>query len=108
MVRHAETGEPGIYRLSLPTPPGATAYALVEPTEKDPDPAPLDPLEAETLSRNWPLTFLPEPIALADRLLAIDKARRSELWQILILGALGALCLEVYLTRRMARRQGLA
>jgi Aerotolerance regulator N-terminal/von Willebrand factor type A domain len=105
-VRHTETSEPGIYRLALATPPGTFAYAAVVGEDRDADPSPLDPAEVEALARGWPLAFDADPPRLADRVLEADRARRNEVWQGLILAALAALCLEVWLTRRMARRQG--
>lgn len=105
-VRLAETSEPGIYRLALATPPGAFAYAAVVGDDRDADPSPLEAPEVEALEQNWPLAFDPDPARLADRVLEVDRARRNEIWQGLILAALAALCLEVWLTRRMARRQG--
>ncbi len=107
-VRQVDTSEPGIYRLSLPAPPGTFAYAAVAGDDRENDPSPLEPAEAEVLARGWPLTFDPNPEQLSSRLLAVDRVRRSEFWQGLIFAALGGLCLEVWLTRRMARRQGLA
>ena len=103
-----DTAEPGIYRLTLPTPPGGFAYAAVTGDDREADPSTLEPLEAEALAKGWPLAFDADPARLADRLLAVERARRNELWHGLILAALGGLCLEVFLTRRMARRQGLA
>ena len=107
-VRHSDTSEPGIYRLSLAVPPGTFAYAAVAGDDRDADPSPLEPAEAEVLARGWPLAFDANPDQLSSRLLAVDRARRNEVWHSLILAALAGLCLEVWLTRRMARRQGLA
>ncbi|WP_435008853.1 BatA domain-containing protein [Tundrisphaera lichenicola] len=104
-VRTTETGEPGIYRLDLPEPPGGSLYAAVAGDDRNNDPSPLEPPEAEALARGWPLSFETDPARMADRLLAVDRARRSEVWHALILGALAALCVEVWLTRQMARRQ---
>jgi hypothetical protein len=107
-VRHAETSEPGIYRLALPDPPGGALYAAVAGDDLEADPSPLEPAEAEVLARGWPLAFDADPAHLADRLLAAERARRHEFWHGLILAALAALCVEVWLTRQMARRQGAA
>jgi hypothetical protein len=105
-VRQTETSEPGIYRLSLANPPGAEAYALVTGDNLDDGPAPLEPAEAEVLAKGWPLAFDADANRLATKLLTADRARRNEVWHALILAALGGLCLEVWLTRRMARKQG--
>ena len=105
-VRHADTSEPGIYRLALATPPGTFAYAAVAGDDREADPSALEAAEVETLEQAWPLAFDAEPDHLADRILTADRARRNEVWQALILAALAGLCLEVWLTRRMVRRQG--
>ena len=105
-ARVADTGEPGIYRVALPTPPGGFAYAAVVGDDRDADPSPLDPAEAEALSRGWPLSFDADPSRLAGRVLQAGPGRRAEAWRWLVLLALAGLCLEVWLTRRMARRQG--
>jgi hypothetical protein len=39
--------------------------------------------------------------------LAAERGGRRELWRGLVLAALAGLCLEVYLTRRLVRSQGL-
>jgi von Willebrand factor type A domain/Aerotolerance regulator N-terminal len=104
-VRYLETSEPGIYRLGLAKPPGSTAYAAVAGDDREADPSPLETAETEALSQGWPLTFDADPNRLANRVLLADRARRNEVWHALILAALGALCLEVWLTRGMARRQ---
>ena len=105
-ARLADSSEPGIYRVALATPPGAFAYAAVVGDNREADPSPLEPLEVEALERGWPLAFDAEPGRLADRVLVAERGRRDEVWRGLILVALGGLCVEVWLTRRMARRQG--
>ncbi len=103
-VRTGDTAEPGIYRLDLADPPGGHAYAAVAADPGAADPAPLDPAEAEALARDWPLSFDPDPAHLADDLLAVAGGGRAEAWRGLVLLALAGLCLEVWLTRRMASR----
>jgi hypothetical protein len=105
-VRLGETSEPGIYRLALANPPGSFVYAQVVGDDTSDGPEPLEAAEAEVLSRDWPLAFDADPDRLTTKLLTADRARRNEVWHVLILGALGGLCIEVWLTRRMARKQG--
>ena len=105
-VRQLDTSEPGIYRLELPSPGGGFAYAAVAGDDREPDPSSMEPAEAEVLARGWPLAFEPNPDRLPDRILRSDRVRRSEVWRVLILAALGILCLEVWLTRQMARKSG--
>jgi hypothetical protein len=104
-VRVTDTGEAGIYRLTLPDPPGGYAYAAVAGDGGEADPALLEPGEAKSLAEGWPMVFEPDAARCADRILAVERVRRSELWQPLILAALGGLCLEIWLTRRIARGQ---
>jgi hypothetical protein len=106
-ARYDETGEPGLYRLSLPDPPGGFAYAAVAADAREADLAPLDPAEATTLAEGWPLTFEDDPARLPGRLLAAGRAGPRPVWRFLILAALTGLCLEVWLTRRLVRSRGM-
>ncbi|MFO0954765.1 MAG: hypothetical protein U0835_27100, partial [Isosphaeraceae bacterium] len=110
-ARFDDTSESGVYRLTLPDPPGGYAYAAVPPDPREADPSALDPAEAARLAEGWPrpLAFEADPNRLAARVLAADGAPgRREVWRGLVVLALGGLCLEVYLTRRLVRGQGLA
>jgi hypothetical protein len=109
-ARYRETVEPGVYRLALPDPPGGFAFAAVAADPREADPTPLSPAEAAALAEGWPLTFERDPARLTARWLATGRggSDRHELWRGLILAALAALCLELWLTRRLARGQGLA
>ena len=99
-----DTSEPGVYRLSLPGPPGGFAYASVVGDPREFDLTPLGPAEAEGLARGWPLTFEPDPDRLAGRLSSPSHGR-NEVWRGLVLAALAGLCLELWLTRRLVRGQ---
>ena len=97
-----------MYRLTLPDPPGGFAYATVPTDARESDAAPLDPAEATRLAEGWPLTFEPDVTRLTARLLDVDSpASRREVWRGLVLLALGGLCVEIYLTRKLVRGQGL-
>ena len=100
--------EPGAYRLTLPEPAGGFAYAVVEGDPGEADPAPLEPAERAALSRGWPLAFEADPAALDARVLAGGVGGPRPLWRGLVLLALGGLCLEVWLTRRLVRGRGIA
>jgi hypothetical protein len=100
--------EPGLYRLSLPSPTGGSAFAVVLADPIESSPSLLTPPEAESLSSGWPLVFDsgPSPAdSLADRLLSTTSPARSPrpLWRGLIAFALAGLCAEVWFTRRLAR-----
>jgi hypothetical protein len=108
----ASGDEPGIYRLGLPDPPGGFAFVVLAGDSADEaresDAAPLEPAEAATLAEGWPLAFETDPARLDARLFAARRGGRRELWRGLVLAALAGLCLEVYLTRRLVRSQGVA
>ncbi len=105
-VRYGETTEPGVYRLTKPNPPGGYAYALVSSDPREADPAPLEPAEAAKLSEGWPLAFEADPAKLPGRLALGGVAPKHEIWRGLVLAALGGLCLEVWMTRRMVKTRG--
>lgn len=106
-ARFEETTQSGVYRLTLPDPPGGQAYATVNGDDRESEPDPLDPAEAARLSADWPLTFESDVTRLNTDLFANGTGGRRELWRGLILVALGGLCVEIYLTRRLVRGQGL-
>ena len=60
-ARFEATAEPGVYRLSLPDPPGGFAYATVRGEPRGDDAAPLEPAEAARLAEGWPLHFETDP-----------------------------------------------
>jgi len=107
-ARFDATGEPGLYRIRLPDPPGGSAYATVAADGRESDLRPLEPAEAKALAEGWPLTFEAEPGRLAGRLFAADRGGRNEVWRLLVLAALGGLCMEVWLTRRLVMSRGIA
>ena len=105
-IRYEQTHESGLYRLRLPSPPGGFAHALVEMDEREADLASLSPAETRTLAERTSIQFEASPSDLPLHLLQAESGGRVETWRPLILLALANLCLEVYLTRRLARTQG--
>jgi hypothetical protein len=75
--------------------------------QRESDPAPLEPAEAARLSEGWLMAFEADEARLDARIFAAERGGRRELWRGLVLVALAGLCLEVYLTRRLVRSQGL-
>lgn len=104
-ARFDEASVPGVYRLTLPAPPGGFLYATVASDARESDLTPLEPAEAARLAEGWPLEFAPDPATLTARLFQTGPGGRHELWRGLVLAALAALCLEIWLTRRLARGQ---
>ena len=107
-VKFDDTSEAGVYRLTLPDPPGGFTYATVVGDGREADPAPLERAEAVKLAEGWPMTFEDDPDRLTARLFEGERGGKHELWRGLILAALGGLCLEIFLTRRLVRGQGVA
>ena len=99
---------PASIASTLPDPPGGVAYAAVAGDGRESDLTPLEPAEAAKLAEGWPLDFEADPARLAAPPLAAEPGGRHELWRLLVLAALGGLCVEVYLTRRLVRSQGRA
>jgi Aerotolerance regulator N-terminal/von Willebrand factor type A domain len=108
LARLDDTSESGIYRLALPSPPGGNLYAAVARDDRESDLTPLERAEAAHLAEGWPLVFENDPGRLLSRISAADAGARHEIWRPLVLAALAGLCLEIYLTRRLVRGQGLA
>lgn len=107
-ARLDDTSEPGLYRVALPDPPGGSSYVAVAADGRESDPRPLDPAEATTLSKGWPLAFEAEAARLAGRVFSGDGSGRHEVWRYLVLAALGGLCVEVWLTRQVVKGRGIA
>ena len=107
-VRLDHTGTPGIYRLEIPGNPEGLA-AVVPPDLRESDHTPLTAGDKASLASGWPLRFDMTP---EDRLGREhtrtdepdqDAARPHEFWRFLIVAALAALCLELWLTRSLSR-----
>ena len=107
-VKYTDTGDPGVYRLTRPNPPGGYAYTLVSTDPRESNPAVLETAEATKLADGWPLAFEPDAGKLSARIAQGGGSPRHEIWRTLVLAALGGLCFEVWMTRRMARARGLA
>jgi hypothetical protein len=106
-ARFEDTAESGVYRLTLPDPPGGFAYATVQSDGLESDLATLEPREQVILAEGWPLVFAEEPSRFAAMILSAGgSAATRELWRGLVLAALGMVCIEIYLTRRLARGHG--
>ncbi|MGP0064866.1 MAG: VWA domain-containing protein [Isosphaeraceae bacterium] len=105
-ARFDDTGDAGAYRLKLPDPPGGIMYGSVAGDARESDMSPLEPAEAAKLAEGWPLAFETNPDRLAARLSDAEPGGRHEVWRLLVLAALGFLCVELYLTRKIVRGQG--
>ncbi len=107
-ARVDDTAEPGIYQIHQPDPTGGSAFATVAADPRESDLRPLEPDLAAALARELPLTFESDPDRLTGRLFAGGPQSRHEIWRYLILATLAGLCMEIWLTRRMAKSSGIA
>lgn len=106
VARLDDAGEPGLYRLALPDPPGGSAFGVVLPDPAATDPTPLSTADVEHLTEGWPLEFTgpgdPSLLLAGGPASGMPRGPRP-LWRGLVLAALAGLCVELFLTRRMAR-----
>jgi hypothetical protein len=97
-----------VFALASAPVAGGPADASQHVLQREADFTTLEPTEGARLAEGWPLTFETDPVRLEGRVFAAERGGRRELWRGLVLVALAGLCLEVYLTRRLVRTQGLA
>ncbi|WP_169977637.1 BatA domain-containing protein [Tautonia rosea] len=102
IARLADTDEPGLYRFDLPD---HSLYRLVAAEQAEPTRSPLSSTDRATLTEGWTLTFADDDRTEPSPANSRNRAPRP-LWRGLVLAALAGLCLEVWLTRRLARRRG--
>jgi hypothetical protein len=106
-LRYDATDRPGVYQVSVAGRPRFGVTAQTDPLEAAP--APLARSDRDRLSADWPLRFLDSPTELGPALLRNGSAAGPRpLWRWLVLAALAGLCFEVYVTRRLASRRGVA
>jgi von Willebrand factor type A domain/Aerotolerance regulator N-terminal len=106
-VHFAEANEPGIYRFDLPDPIGSM-YVAVAGDGRELDAEPLAAAEMTRLAAGWPLVFESDPARLTRGLFSSGRQGPTEFWRYLVLAALGGLCVEVWMTRRLAKSRGIA
>jgi hypothetical protein len=102
IARLTDTDEAGLYRFDLP---GRSLYRLVSAGQDEPTREPLSAGDAEAIAEGWPLAFADDDRAGSRPANGPSRSPRP-LWRALVLAALAGLCLEVWLTRRLARRRG--
>ncbi len=99
-----DDADAGSHRVEWPE--GGFAYGAVKRDEAESDMSELDTAEIAKLSEGWPLRFVNEPDQLEVNIFGGESSGRRETWRVLVLAALGGLCLEVWMTRRMVRGRG--
>ena len=107
-VQFDATDEPGTYQITLPPPTEGPAYYSVAGDAREADAEPLAASESAKLAEGWPMTFEAAPDQLAGRLLASGSSGPRPLWRGFVLLALGGLCLEVWMTRKLVKSRGIA
>jgi hypothetical protein len=96
---HDGMRETGVYRLG--TPEGATVYYVVQPDARESDLTPCTEEERRAVADVIPLRYQDERAEIARAW--VHERHRQELWLYLLLGLIGLLCLEVWMTRRMVK-----
>ncbi|MBN1418891.1 MAG: BatA domain-containing protein [Planctomycetes bacterium] len=103
LAEYAMTERPGVYDVSAtPSLPAPVRFAV----ERSPDEADLAPLAApdrEAVAGRAGLSFIDDPETFLQGYGARD--RQTDLWLACMLGAIGMLLAETFLTRRLAARR---
>ncbi len=104
-----ETGDPGVYQVVLPDPPGGKRFATVAADSRESDLERLRPDDMTVLERGWPLSFEVTPDRLSTRMFTVGRVGgRREIWRYLVAATLAGLCVEIWLTRRLVKSRGIA
>lgn len=105
-IELSEAREPGAYRFELPAPQSGTAYVTVAADAREWDPEQLATAEAEQLARGWPLVIERDSARVAAAMNGGNATGPRPIWRLLVLAALGGLCVEVWMTRALTRERG--
>jgi hypothetical protein len=104
LLIYEDARETGVYRLQ--TPEGATVYYVVQPDARESDLTPCSEEDRARVAKLLPVQYE------NDRGFIIQtppgSRRREDYWQYFLVGLIGLLALEVWLTRRMVRNQQLS
>ncbi|MBI2808968.1 MAG: VWA domain-containing protein [Planctomycetes bacterium] len=99
---HANTGAVGVYWVRASD--GAAWPFVVAPDLRESDLTPCTEFDLRKVRDRLPIAWLDEESALAS--IIGDDERSEELWWLLLTAVLGLLCMEVWMTRRMALARG--
>ena len=98
LVVFKETSAPGVYRLRT----AAETYSyVVESDPRESDLAPCDDKDWEAIAEYLPMTYIADRDPMNSPL--AKELYSQELWWWLLLGVIGLLCLEVWMTRRIVK-----
>jgi hypothetical protein len=101
VLRHDGLREAGVYRLK--TPEGVVIHYVVRPRKADePDLTPLSDEDRRRVEERFPgMKYHNDRTELAAAW--VSESHRQDVWSWLLLGLVGLLCAEVWLTRRMVK-----
>ncbi len=112
VVRYEDTFTPGIYKLVIDEKSSKFAYGVVvgDPRERNMETLSKD--AKASLSSGWRCELDVPPERLASKLLELGTEgnpglARREFWRVLVFAALGMLCLELFLARKLVKARGL-
>ncbi|MBY0527758.1 MAG: VWA domain-containing protein [Gemmataceae bacterium] len=94
---YRETRETGVYRLESD---GRTSYYVVQPDARESSLVSCTQEDRDKVSKLVPMRYENERSELA--LALVQSTQRQELWLWFLIGVIGLLCVEVFLTRRIA------
>jgi hypothetical protein len=107
VLAHDGARETGVYRLTTPADPesqapaGRTVYYVVQPDARESDLTPCSEEDRRRVADLVPLTYESDRGAIVQA--REGSSQRQELWLYLLLGLIGLLCAEVWMTRRLVR-----
>jgi hypothetical protein len=99
-----DTREPGVYVLRHPA-SGTVRYTVVQADPRESDLAPWADADRDRVRQHWPaVEFTDDRKAVAKGILRAPQP--AELWWVCMVGVIGLLSMEVWLTRRRALAAG--
>jgi hypothetical protein len=99
VVVYTETHAPGVYRLR--TGEGRIYYYVVQPEVEESNLDPCREQDWEKVREFLPMTYVTDRDPRHSSL--VGELHTQELWWWLLLGVIGLLCGELWMTRRIAR-----
>src|SRR5262249_6096020 len=94
---YRETREAGVYRLETE---GRTSYYVVGSDPRESNLASCTQEDRDKVTKLVPMQYKNEHAELATAL--VQSTQRQELWLWFLVGVIGLLCVEVFMTRRIA------
>ena len=101
LVVYEGTREVGAYRLK--TPDNRTVYYVAQPDPRESDLTGCTETDREKVAKLVPMTYANEPDDMTAQMASVND--QQQLWWCFLIGVTALLCGEVWMTRRIVRRQ---